>query len=347
MTSIYPPLKSPFISPASVFPTLTPAQIERLSAHGRVRQVQPGEVLVEAGATGAPFFVVKSGQVEAVQLTESAEKPMALILPGQFTGEMSLLTGRPYVVRVRAKEAGEVLQIERNRLLALLQTDSDLSDIFMRAFILRRVELIAQELTDVVIVGSNHSSGTLRIKEFLARNGHPFSYIDLDRDPGAQEMLDHIHVTVSDVPVLICRGNVVLRNPTNEQIAECIGFNSAIDPARLRDVVIVGAGPGGLAAAVYAASEGMDTLVLETNAPGGQAGCSSKIENYLGFPAGISGQELATRAITQAQKFGAEFMIANGAKTLKCGSRPYAIEINRGSPVPARAVVIATGAKYT
>ena len=347
MTDIYPALKSPLSSPASVFPTLTPAQIERLSAHGRVRQVQAGEVLVDAGATGASFFVVKTGQVEVVQPTGSTEKPVALFLPGQFTGEMSLLTGRRNVVRVRAKEAGEVLQIERERLLSLLQTDSDLSDIFMRAFILRRVELIAQEFGDAVILGSDHSSGTLRIKEFLARNGHPYSYIDLDRDAGAQEMLDHFHVEVSDVPVLICRGNVVIRNPTNEQIAECVGFNTAIDPARLRDVVIVGAGPAGLAAAVYAASEGMDTLVLETNAPGGQAGCSSKIENYLGFPAGISGQELATRACTQAQKFGAEFMIANGAKSLKCGRRPYAIEINQGSPVPARAVVIATGAKYT
>lgn len=347
MSDAYPLLKSPLSSLASVFPTLTLAQIERLSTHGRVRQVQSGEVLVEAGVTGAPFFVVKSGQVEAVQPTGTTEKPMALILPGQFTGEMSLLTGRPYVVRIRAKEAGEVLQIERNRLLALLQTDSELSDIFMRAFILRRVELIAQKLTDVVIVGSDHSSGTLRIKEFLARNGHPFSYIDLDRDAGAQEMLDHFHVTVSDVPVLICRGDVVLRNPANEQIAECVGFNTAIDPSRLRDVVIVGAGPAGLAAAVYAASEGMDTLVLETNAPGGQAGSSSKIENYLGFPAGISGQELAMRASTQAQKFGAEFMIANGAKTLKCSRRPYEIEINQGSPVPARAVVIASGAKYT
>jgi thioredoxin reductase (NADPH) len=347
MADAYPPLKSPSSTPASVFPTLTPAQLDRLSAHGRVRQVQSGEVLVEAGATGAPLFVVKSGQVEVVQPTAATEKPLALFLPGQFTGEMSLLTGRRNVVRVRAKEAGEVLQVERERLLALLQTDSELSDLFMRAFILRRVEMIAQEFTDVVILGSDHSSGTLRAKEFLARNGHPYSYIDLDRDAGAQEMLDHFHVTVNDVPVLICRGNVVLRNPTNEQIAECVGFNTSIDSARLRDVVIVGAGPAGLAAAVYAASEGMDTLVLETNAPGGQAGSSSKIENYLGFPSGISGQDLATRASTQAQKFGAEFMIANGAKALKCGRRPYEIEINKGSPVPARTVVIATGAKYT
>ena len=216
----------------------------------------------------------------------------------------------------------------------------------MRAFILRRVELIAHGLGDVVLVGSNHCSGTLRVKEFLTRNGHPYSYIDLDRDADVQDLLDRFHVAAADVPVLICRGEVVLRNPTNQQIADCLGFNEAIDQTQIRDVVIVGAGPAGLAAAVYAASEGLDVLVLETNSPGGQAGSSSKIENYLGFPTGISGQALAGRAYTQAQKFGAQVIIAKGARQLACDRKPYAIEIDEGLRVPARTVIIATGAAY-
>jgi thioredoxin reductase (NADPH) len=216
----------------------------------------------------------------------------------------------------------------------------------MRAFIVRRVELIAHGLGDVVLVGSNHCSATLRVKEFLTRNGHPYSYIDLDRDTDVQDLLDRLRVSAADVPVLICRGETVLRSPTNQQIANCLGFNEAIDQTQIRDVVIVGAGPAGLAAAVYAASEGLDVLVLETNAPGGQAGASSKIENYLGFPTGISGQALAGRAYTQAQKFGAQVMIAKDAKRVICDRKPYAIEIDESIRVPARTVIIATGAAY-
>ncbi|HKA18743.1 MAG TPA: FAD-dependent oxidoreductase, partial [Blastocatellia bacterium] len=206
--------------------------------------------------------------------------------------------------------------------------------------------LIAGQFGDVVLVGSIHCAGTLRVKEFLTRNGHPYSYIDLDRDDGVQELLDHFQVSAADVPILICRGQVVLRDPTNEEIAACLGFNDAIDQTLVRDSVIIGAGPSGLAAAVYAASEGLDVLVLESNAPGGQAGSSSRIENYLGFPLGISGQELTERAYTQAQKFGAELMIAKGAKKLVCERKPYAIELEDGVSVPARTIIIATGAEY-
>ncbi|HEV7590087.1 MAG TPA: FAD-dependent oxidoreductase, partial [Longimicrobium sp.] len=216
----------------------------------------------------------------------------------------------------------------------------------LRAFILRRLELIAHGIGDVVLLGSMHCSGTLRIKEFLTRNGHPYTYVDLDRDPTVEEMLDHFHVSFDDVPVLICRGEVVLRNPSNLQIADTLGFNEAIDRTHLRDVVIVGAGPSGLAAAVYGASEGLDVLVLETASPGGQAGSSSRIENYLGFPTGISGQDLAARAYTQAQKFGAQLVVARGARKLACDRKPYAIEMDDGTRVPARTVIIATGAEY-
>ena len=239
-----------------------------------------------------------------------------------------------------------MIELDREQLLALVQTDSELSELIMRAFILRRVELIAHGLGDVVLLGSNHCSGTLRVKEFLTRNAHPYSYIDLDRDAEVQELLDRFQVTAADVPVLICRGEVVLRNPSNQQIAACLGFNEAIDQTQVRDVIVVGAGPAGLAAAVYAASEGLDVLVLETNSPGGQAGSSSKIENYLGFPTGISGHALAGRAYTQAQKFGAQVMIAKDAKRLVCEHKPYAIEIDDDMRVSARTVIIATGAAY-
>jgi thioredoxin reductase (NADPH) len=308
--------------------------------------VQRGEVLVEAGEQAARFYVVTAGQIEIIRPSGANEEVVAAFQPGMFTGEVTILSGRRGLVQIRASAPGEVIEVDREHLLVLVQTDSELSDILMRAFILRRVELIAHGFGDVVLVGSNHCSGTLRIKEFLTRNGHPYSFIDLDRDVSVQELLDRFRVAVADVPVLICRGNMVLRNPTNGQIAECLGFNEAIDQTQLRDVVVVGAGPAGLAAAVYAASEGLDVLVVETNAPGGQAGSSSKIENYLGFPTGISGQELAARAYTQAQKFGAQLIIAKGAKQLVCDRNPYAIEIDNGARVPARTVIIATGAEY-
>jgi thioredoxin reductase (NADPH) len=329
-----------------MFPTLTPAQIERIAVRGHARGIRTGEVLIEAGAQTVPFFVVTSGQVDILLPSGMSETLVAVHGPGQFTGEVNMLSGRPALLRARASEAGEVIELDREHFLALVQTDSELSELMMRAFILRRVELIAHGFGDVVLVGSNHCSGTLRVKEFLTRNGHPYSYIDLDYDADVQVLLDRFHVTVADVPVVICRGEVVLRNPSNQQIADCLGFNEGIDQTHIRDVVVVGAGPAGLAAAVYAASEGLDVLVLETNAPGGQAGSSSKIENYLGFPTGISGQALAGRAYTQAQKFGAQVVIAKGAKQLVCDRKPYAIEIDGRGRVPARTIIIATGAAY-
>jgi thioredoxin reductase (NADPH) len=206
--------------------------------------------------------------------------------------------------------------------------------------------LIAGGFGDVVLVGSNHSSDTLRIKEFLTRNAHPYSAIDPDTDRDVQHLLDRFQFSIEEIPVLICRGRTVLRNPTNREIADCLGFNDSVDQTHARDVVIVGAGPSGLAAAVYAASEGLDVLVLESNAPGGQAGSSSRIENYLGFPSGISGGELTARAYTQAQKFGAEMIIAEGATRLDCTRNAYTIEVDNGPRVPARTVIIATGAEY-
>ncbi len=303
-------------------------------------------MLLEQGDTVVPFFVVTAGEVQIVRPSGTDETFVTGIGPGQFTGEANMISGRRALVRIRASQTGEVIELDRANVLALVQTDGELSEILMRAFILRRLSLVARGLGDVVLVGSNHSAGTLRIKEFLSRNSHPYSYIDLDRDADVQNLLDHFHIAAADVPVLICRGEAVLRNPTNQQVAGCLGFNDAIDQTHVRDLVIVGAGPSGLAAAVYGASEGLDVLVLETNSPGGQAGSSSKIENYLGFPTGVSGQELAGRAYTQAQKFGAQVMIAKGATRLACDRKPYAVELDNGARIPARAVVIATGVEY-
>src|SRR5829696_4929714 len=318
----------------------------RVAARGRRRTVARGEVLVDVGSKNVPFFVVVSGEVQALRPTGAREVLIVAHGPGQFSGEATMITGRRAMGRLRASEPAEVIELERAQLLVLIQTDADLSEILMRAFMLRRLELIAHEFGDVVVVGSNHCAGTLRVKEFLTRNGHPFHYIDLDRDAEAQALLDQFHVTAAEVPVLICRDDAVLRNPTDARIADCLGFNETIDQTRVNDVVIVGAGPAGLAAAVYGASEGLEVLVLESNSPGGQAGASSRIENYLGFPTGISGLDLAGRAYAQAQKFGAQIMIAKGAARLACDRQPYEVQMADGSRVRARAVIIATGAEY-
>jgi thioredoxin reductase (NADPH) len=341
-----PETRLPGSSPDEMFPVLTAEQQARVLAHGQRRTAEQGEIVVELNEHVTKIFVVVSGQLHALQVSDNQEHAVAICNPGMFTGELTVLSGRRGLVRIRVSERSELIEIEREALQSLVETDSELSDIFLRAFILRRLELIAREVGDIVLIGSSHLLDTLRIKEFLTRNYQPYSYIDLERDTQVQEMLDRFSLSIDDLPVLICRGTTVLRNPTNEEITGCLGFNEGIDQAHVRDLIIVGAGPAGLAAAVYGASEGLDVLVLESNAPGGQAGASSKIENYLGFPTGISGHELAGRAYTQAQKFGAEMLIAKDAKGLACNRRPYAVLIGDGQNVPARTVVIASGAQY-
>jgi thioredoxin reductase (NADPH) len=329
-----------------VFPTLTAEQLSRADAHGRRRPTARGDVLVEAGDKAVPVFVVVGGELQAMLPVDGGETLIVSLHAGQFSGEVSTMNGRRALVRLRVTEPGEVIQLDREQLAALIQTDAELSEIFMRAFLLRRLELIARHLGDVVVIGSGHSAGTLRVKEFLIRNGHPFQYIDLDRDTEAQDALDRFQISVADVPVVICRGAAVMRNPTNAQVAECLGFNEEIDDARESDLVVVGAGPAGLAAAVYGASEGLSVLVLESNVPGGQAGSSSRIENYLGFPTGITGLELTGRAYAQALKFGAHVLVARAAVRLACDGQRYTVDIGEGHRVRARAVIIASGAQY-
>jgi thioredoxin reductase (NADPH) len=338
-----PPLGA---QPDRMFPLLTPEQLARVAQHGKARRVETGEVLVEPGEETTRFFAVKSGQIDVFRVSGDTQEVVAICRAGQFTGELNLLSGRRSLVRLCASEPGEVIQLDRDQLLGLVQADSELGELLMRAFILRRVELISQGIGDLVLVGSSHSAATLRIREFLSRNGQPYSSLDVERDPDVQGLLDRFQVTVDEVPIVICHGRRMLRNPSNQQLADFLGFNDAIDRTRVCDLVIVGAGPAGLAAAVYGASEGLDVLVLEANAPGGQAGTSSRIENYLGFPNGITGQDLALRAYTQASKFGARMLIARSATRLRCDRKPYTIEMDDGSQVQARSIIIASGAQY-
>jgi thioredoxin reductase (NADPH) len=329
-----------------MFPTLTADQIARIAAHGFIRPIARGEVLVESGHTDVPFFVVMAGEIEIIRPSTLGDLVIAFHGPGEFTGEVSMVLRRPALMRVRASEPGEVVELTRDQMHALIQTDAEIGEILMKALIHRRIELVAQGIGNALLIGAGQCAATLRIRAFLTRNDHPFSYVDINRGAGVREALDRFKVDPAEVPVLICRGDTVLKNPSNRAIAECLGFNERIDRSRLRDVVIVGAGPAGLAAAVYAASEGLDTLVIEASSPGGQAGSSSRIENYLGFPSGISGQELAGRAYAQAQKFGAAVMIAIGAVGLTCDGKRYGVRLRDGTSIHARSVIIATGARY-
>lgn len=331
---------------AEVFPVLTPAQIDRIRPYGTARTVRAGEILFEAGDLGIPCFVVLSGKLNIVIITLSGEQIFATHGPGNFSGDMVLISGAGSMARGRVGEPGEFLEVTADALRSLIAKDAELSDVFMRAFIHRRVALIAGGMGNVIILGSRHSANTLRLREFLTRNGQPHAYVDLDSDKTAQELLDRFNVKIDEIPVVVCSGKAVQRNPTTQQLAQCLGLSGRVDESHILDVVIVGAGPAGLAAAVYAASEGLDTAVIEADFPGGQAGSSSKIENYLGFPTGVSGLELTRRGVVQAEKFGAQMMVGQRVVKLECDRRPYQLELENGNTLQARSIIIAAGAQY-
>jgi thioredoxin reductase (NADPH) len=343
-TPVAPPVEA---NPADgPYPVLTPSQLARLAALGRQRQVDGGEVLIEVGVPLTACFVVLAGRLSVVHPSITGDVVVVEHGPGTFTGEETMLSGRPAITRVRAAEASTVIEIDRARLLTLVQSDAEFGQLFLRAYVLRRVVLVAGGFGDVVLLGSRYCADTLRLREFLTRNGHPYTWVDLDRDAGVQELLERFSISTDDVPVLLTRDGTMLRRPRNEAIARALGLNTAVETGHLRDLVVVGAGPAGLAAAVYGASEGLDVLVIEASAPGGQAGTSSRIENYLGFPYGIAGGDLASLAYGQASKFGAQFLVAHGGSRLRCDQRPLAVQVGEGSPVSTRAVIIATGAAY-
>jgi len=329
-----------------MFPLLDDAQMARLAPFGEQRQVQAGDVLFDQGDVDHGVYIVLDGSIELVGISAGGETLLRTLGHGAFTGEVNHLSGRRTLVKCRAREASSLIEIGRANLQHMMQTDAALGEIFLAAFLLRRTYLISHSVGDAVLVGSSHSSDTLRLREFLTRNGHPHTYLDVERDPDVQAVLDQFDIRVTEIPVLICRGQLALRNPSNAEAAECFGLNAGIDENGVYDLIVVGAGPSGLAAAVYGASEGLNVLVVESDAPGGQAGSSSKIENYLGFPTGISGQNLTSRAVVQAEKFGAHIAVARSARALKCVRSPYTIELDDGASTQGRSVIVAAGAKY-
>src|SRR5579862_7736704 len=328
------------------FPALTEEEIDRIRPLGRPREVRIGDILFKPGDTAVPFFVLLTGRMQIVQPALDGERMIALHESGEFTGEMTMISGQRCLVIGRVTEPGEFLELSSESLRVLVGRDAELSEILMRAFILRRLELIRQGWGALVILGSQHSARTLEIREFLSRNGQPYTYVDLDRDQTSQQLLDRFEVKPADVPVVVCPGREVLRSPSIRDLAAGLGLSVASGGKQIRDVIIVGAGPAGLAAAVYEASEGLDVLVIETSSPGGQAASSSKIENYLGFPTGISGQELAGRAASQALKFGAQIVVARNVMRLDCAHRPYVVKLDDAESLATRTIVIATGAQY-
>lgn len=329
------------------FPVLNQEQIERIRPLGQVRAASAGEEVFRPGDTTVPLFVLLAGRMEIWQPGIEGPRLVAVHEPGEFTGEMTMLSGQRSLVTGRMTQDGELLEIGSDNLRQLVARDAELSEILMRAFLLRRMELIRQGWGTMAVLGSQHSAKTLTIREFLTRNGYPHTYIDLDHDSASQALLDRFSLQATEIPVVICNtGQQIFRNPTIQQLAACLGLSGDTHEQSVRDVIVVGAGPAGLAAAVYAASEGLSVLVVEAIAPGGQAGSSSRIENYLGFPAGVSGQELAGRAASQALKFGAQMRVACSVDGIDCGRRPFQLKLDGGDSLAARAVVIATGAQY-
>jgi len=344
--SSFPP-SSALDATTQAFPVLTTTQVDRVRTKSRIRKVETGEILFEPGDTDVPFFVLLSGSMEIVQPTFPGEREIAKHGPNEFTGEMTMISGQRCLVLGRVTAPGEFLEISSDGLRSLVAKDSELGEVFIRAFILRRLELINRGYGNIILLGSRHSSNTLHLREFLDRNAYPYSYVDLDIDKTSQELLDRFDIKPDEVPVVLCCGSkTVLRNPSTHELADRLCLSVSVDSSQLRDLVIVGGGPSGLAAAVYGASEGLDTLVIETAAPGGQAGTSSKIENYLGFPTGVSGQELTARALAQAQKFGAKIIVGHSVVRLDCDQRPYRVILDDENEFATRSIIISTGAQY-
>jgi thioredoxin reductase (NADPH) len=334
-----------------MFPTLNASEIERVRRFGKMREYGPGEALAKVGDVGHGLTVILSGDVDITQHDPSGLRtPIVTHRAGGFMGELAQLAGRPALVDAYANGPVRVLSIPPERLRALLIAEAELGERIMRALILRRVGLLERGAGGPVIVGPAANGDVLRLEGFLARNGHPHQRLDPQMDAEAKALIERFHVDPGQLPIVLCPGGQLLRNPTENELARCIGMVGPIDPNRVYDVAIVGAGPAGLAAAVYAGSEGLSVLVLDCRAFGGQAGASARIENYLGFPTGISGIALMARAYNQAQKFGAEMAIPDEVIALDPISRRtkerFILKLSNGERVSARSVVIASGARY-
>jgi thioredoxin reductase (NADPH) len=334
-----------------MFPTLEAAEIDRLRHFGETRGYAPKEHLVTSGEPSAGMFVILSGEVAVTQHNLLVhDQPIVTHGPGAFMGELAQLAGRPSLVDAHAKTPVEALVISSRRLRDVMVAEAELGERIMRALILRRVGLLESGVAGPVIVGHAGDGDVLRLAGFLARNGHPHHTLDPDSDSCAKTLLDRFQVEASQLPIVLCPSGQLLRNPSEVELARCIGLVQPIDPTVVYDVAVVGAGPAGLAAAVYGASEGLSVIVLDCRAFGGQAGASSRIENYLGFPTGITGMALMARAYNQAQKFGAEIAIPDEVVRLQCqpadAAARFQLDLANSERVSARAVVIASGARY-
>ncbi len=336
----------PYAREEQTFPTLEDEQVERLRAYASEEDIAGGAMLFERGQRGVDFFLITQGEVEIVEHDPAGgETVFSTHGAGQFTGEMDLFNDREILVSGRAKGPVKVLRIARDRFQTMLTGEPDVAEIVMRAFILRRTGLIQHEQGGVLVIGDEHDGDTLRIMRFMTRNGYPHRHLHLGDAEVARDFAGE-DLAGGTLPAVILPGPTILRNPATPALADALGLTEPFDPVEVFDLAVVGAGPGGLAAAVYAASEGLKTIVVEGTAPGGQAGTSSKIENYLGFPTGISGQALAGRAQAQAQKFGARLAIARAVERLECAADPFVLRLEGGEVVNARSVIVASGARY-
>ncbi len=332
---------------AQLFPRLTDSQLEEVCRFGTKESYRTGEYLFRIGDRQTKFHVILSGEIEIVQRgSDDREEVIATHDRGRFSGEVNTLTGRAVLVDGRATKPTEVIAVDHTGLKDLVATQSQLSDIIMRSFILRRMRMIEHSYSGITLVGSNLSRDTLRLREFLTRNGAPHTFMDLETNEDVSDLLERLEIGVDETPIVLAGTEPPLRNPTARDLAQLIGIDPELQPDSVYDVAIIGAGPAGLAAAVYAASEGLKVIVTEPLAPGGQAGTSSKIENYLGFPTGISGQALAGRAFNQAQKFGAEIAIPRSVEEIVCGHPLHTVRLDSGDTLSAKSVVIASGARY-
>lgn len=328
-----------------MFLRFTDDELARLARFGEPRSYRAGDMLARRGEAGPGLMVILSGRVEATRPDGGADSHIVTHERGNFMGELAQLSGRPYLVDETALTDVEGVAIPPDRLRALLIAEADLGERLMRALILRRVGLIEARAGPIVI-GDEHDADVLRLTNFLRRNGHPFESLDPGSDNCARTLVERFNVTAEELPIVLCPGGQLLRNPSESQLARCVGLLGPIDGTRIYDVVVIGAGPSGLATSVYAGSEGLSVLTIDCRSFGGQAGASARIENYLGFPTGISGMALMGRAFSQAQKFGVDVAIPDEAVKLECGNDPCHVQLATGERIQARAVVIATGARY-
>ena len=337
----------PYAREAQTFPRLSEEMAGRVAHYGTEERLEAGTQLYTRGDRSVDFFLVLEGAIEVFERgDDGSDKVFTVHAERQFTGELDLFNEREILVNGRAGPSTRVVRIKRADFRRLVQSEPDIAEIVMRAFILRRVGLIRHGQGGAVLIGPGHSADTLRLQQFLSRNGYPLRLLDTEQDPDAGGFLECFSLTAAELPVVVLPGHLALRNPSLASLADQLGLTEHFDHATVFDLAVVGAGPAGLAAAVYGASEGLQTIVIESSAPGGQAGTSSKIENYLGFPTGISGQALAGRAQVQAQKFGARLAISRAVSSVNCDVTPYELRLEDGAAIRARAVVIASGARY-